>query len=119
MTQLPQHGCDHAIRNEKNQNIFDCMYMGDCIQKQIVDARPTYYSVHCITTSASSDVLEELLKFIDENAVSYDYGYYKPSVDAGSLLRKIAELRGQQTKCEEVHQNLEQVKAKPSKERKS
>ena len=58
MTPAPQCGCDHAIRDEDNQNVFECMWMGDCIHKEVVDRRPLLYHCRCTSHSASSDVLE-------------------------------------------------------------
>jgi hypothetical protein len=64
-------------------------------------------------TSASSDVLDELYSRLinsRETVGRYDV------VTITDIECIFAELR-QQTKCEEVPKNLEQVKAKPSKER--
>lgn len=38
-------------------------------------------------------VLNDLLRWIPENAVSYDYGYYEPAIDAEELKKKILILK--------------------------
>ena len=38
-------------------------------------------------------VLDELEKWIPGQAISYDYGYYEPSVDVFALNKKIKEIR--------------------------
>jgi hypothetical protein len=66
------------------------------------------------SNAGSEAVLDEFLKWLPE--------YLKENMMCGAkrtrmeIEEKIRELR-QQTKCEEVRRNLEQVKAKPSKER--
>jgi len=69
-------------------------------------------------TSASSDVLKDLNEFDIINALKKRYWNEEAVLDSlENVEDEVLAATRQQTKCEGVRQNLEQVKAKPSKER--
>lgn len=85
MTPPAQHGCEYAIRKDDNQNLFECMYMGDCIHKEVVDRRPLLYRCHCAShTAANNNVLDELHFIAEMDRMSFDNAICLSGIEEGS-----------------------------------